>query len=106
TGRGPCPLQHLNEEQNRKCAGIRTLSAKARTKFEKLDLDKQLDVLGMIVVALHADPGRANLSLVGLPSEWKRVRSVSFSDDDEFVFQSPSGLFETKITIAELKKAE
>lgn len=80
--------------------------AKARTKFEKLDLDKQLDVLGMIVVALHADPGRANLSLVGLPSEWKRVRSVSFSDDDEFVFQSPSGLFETKITIAELKKAE
>lgn len=40
--------------------------AKARTKFEKLDLDKQLDVLGMIVVALHADPGRANLSLVGL----------------------------------------
>lgn len=78
--------------------------AKARTKFEKLDLDKQLDVLGMIVVALHADPGRANLSLVGLPSEWKRVRSVSFSDDDEFVFQSPSGLFETKITIAELKK--
>lgn len=80
--------------------------AKARTKFEKLDLDKQLDVLGMIVVALHADPGRANLSLVGLPSEWKRVRSVSFSDDDEFVFQSPSGLFETKITIAELKKTE
>lgn len=69
-------------------------------------MDKQLDVLGMIVVALHADPGRANLSLVGLPSEWKRVRSVSFSDDDEFVFQSPSGLFEMKITIAELKKAE
>ena len=60
----------------------------------------------MIVDALHADPCRAILSLVVLPSEFKRVILYSFSDDDYFVFQSPSGLFETKITIAELKKAE
>ena len=76
----------------------------ARVKFMELSLAEQIDVLGLIVIALHADPRRANLRIVGLPSEWKRIRSVSFSDNDEFIFQSPSGLFEKRVTVAELRR--
>ena len=76
----------------------------ARTKFMNLDLAGQINVLGLIVIALHADPRRVNLKIVGLPSEWKRIRSVSLADNDEFIFQSPSGLFEKRVTVAELKR--
>ena len=76
----------------------------ARAKYMTLSLAKQINVLALIIIALHADPRRADLKIVGLPSEWKRIRSVSFEDDDEFIFQSPSGLFERRITVAELKR--
>ena len=73
-------------------------------KIKELKPEEQLNLIKQIVAALHADPRRADLSILGLPSEWKRFRNLSFNDEDEFIFQSPSGLFEKRITVAELKR--
>lgn len=73
-------------------------------KIKGLEPEEQLNLMKQIVAALHADPRRANLSVLGLPSEWKRFRNLSFNDEDEFIYQSPSGLFEKRITVAELKR--
>ena len=73
-------------------------------KIKELKSEEQLNLIKQIVAALHADPRRADLSILGLPSEWKRFRNLSFNDEDEFIFQSPSGLFEKRITVAELKR--
>ena len=76
-------------------------------KFDRLELEDQRDVIVSMVVALHADSKTANLEKMGMAKSWRRMNNksgYSFSDDDEFIFQSPSGLFEKRITVAELRR--
>lgn len=75
--------------------------------FDKLPEDEKKNVITGIVSALHADAKTANLSIVGMTGSWRRMNNKSgytFSDEDEFIFQSPSGLFEKRVTVGELKR--
>ena len=56
---------------------------------------------------LHADAKNANLKALGMSGRWGRMSNQSgytFADSDEFIFQSPSGLFEKRISVGELKR--
>lgn len=81
--------------------------AEFRATFDALaDVDKK-DILVGMVAALHADSKTANLTKLGMTGSWRRMNNkagYSFADEDEFIFQSPSGLFEKRITVAELKR--
>ena len=60
-----------------------------------------------MVGALHADAKTANLKNLKMPESWGRMNNksgYSFADSDEFIFQSPSGLFEQRISVGELKR--
>lgn len=77
--------------------------------FCKLGNNEKITVLQKMVTALHADSKYSDLREIGLPKYWQRMTKTagySFTDEDdvEFVFQSPSGLFEKRITVAELRK--
>ena len=78
-----------------------------RNKFMHLNEVDQEKIITEMVIALHADSKTANLEKMGMTKSWRRMNNksgYSFADDDEFIFQSPSGLFEKRVTIAELKK--
>lgn len=79
-----------------------------RKSFCEIGYDDQVAVLKGLVTALHANPSCSNLSAIGLSSNWRRINTgksgFALSDDDEFIFQSPSGLFEKRVTVAELKR--
>ncbi len=90
-------------------------SEKQQTEFEL----KQKVILG-VIKGLQANSKRGDLSLIKLPAErgrlnkeiklpaeWGRLNKKSgyiLSDSDEFIFQSPSGIFEMRITVSELKR--
>lgn len=79
-----------------------------RVAFGDLEKEDQIAVLKGLIIALHANPSSSDLTKIGLSSNWRRIQSGKngfiFSDDDEFIFQSPSGLFEKKVTVAELRR--
>ena len=67
----------------------------------------QQSILIRMLVGLHAGPERSNLVSIGLPNEWGRVRKqagFTLSDSDTFIYQSPSGIFEQRVTVKELKE--
>ena len=81
---------------------------KIRMAFDGLGAEDQIAVLKGLIIALHANPSFSNLTKIRLSPNWRRINTGKngfiFSDDDEFIFQSPSGLFEKRVTVAELKR--
>jgi CRISPR-associated endonuclease Csn1 len=64
--------------------------------------DKQ-QTLQRILQGLHANATSADLKKMKASGEFGRLKlKWSPSDDDEFIFQSPSGIFETRKTVKEL----
>lgn len=75
--------------------------------FNRVSLEEKKDVIKEVVGALHADAKTANLKNLKMPESWGRMNNksgYSFADSDEFIFQSPSGLFEQRISVGELKR--
>ncbi|WP_394953614.1 type II CRISPR RNA-guided endonuclease Cas9 [Scardovia wiggsiae] len=77
-----------------------------KDKKKIVQIGQQLILIYMLA-GLHAGPERSNLVSIGLPSEWGRVRKeagFTLSDSDTFIYQSPSGIFEQRVTVKELKE--
>lgn len=76
-------------------------------KFAKLPFEEQKKVLSGMILALHSGPGRADLKKVGLGSACGRMNNNSgftLSDQDTFIFQSPSGLFTKRVSVKQLRQ--
>lgn len=80
----------------------------AHQKFSKLDVADQQAIISGLLTALHAGAGRTDeLKKIGFTGAFGRYNqrpSIRPEDTDEIIMQSPSGLFEKHITIAQLKK--
>lgn len=75
--------------------------------FNEVSAEDKKRIVGEMVGMLHADAKNANLKALGMSGRWGRMSNQSgytFADSDEFIFQSPSGLFEKRISVGELKK--
>ncbi|TCD54450.1 type II CRISPR RNA-guided endonuclease Cas9 [Alloscardovia theropitheci] len=72
------------------------------------EFKRQREALISVLKGLHANSAYTKLGEFGLGSEWGRIRNHSggyvLDDSDEFIYQSPSGIFETRVSIAELKR--
>lgn len=78
-----------------------------KNRFLQLEAAEQRQVIKGIVDALHADAKTANLTPLGLSERWGRMQKTagySLADDDAFIFQSVSGLFETVKTVKQLRE--
>ena len=75
--------------------------------FNEVSAEDKKRIVGEMVGMLHADAKNANLKALGMSGRWGRMSNQSgytFADSDEFIFQSPSGLFEKRISVGELKR--
>ena len=75
--------------------------------FNEVPAEDKKRIVGEMVGMLHADAKNANLKALGMSGRWGRMSNQSgytFADSDEFIFQSPSGLFEKRISVGELKR--
>ena len=78
-----------------------------KNRFLQLEAAEQRQIIKGIVDALHADAKTANLKSLGLSERWGRMNKkagYSLADDDAFIFQSVSGLFETVKTVKQLRE--
>ncbi|MFC0265043.1 type II CRISPR RNA-guided endonuclease Cas9 [Alloscardovia macacae] len=73
--------------------------------FMDLEFTEKQKALKGFLTGTHAGAGRADLKNIGLSGMWGRKQMTGeLQDIDEFIFQSPTGLFETRMSVAELKR--
>lgn len=80
--------------------------AVATESFGKLDFSQKQAVLLSLLKALHANAENASLKVIGLGDRWKRLHKSEYvlSSTDELIFQSPSGIFESRVSVEELMR--
>lgn len=81
---------------------------KAKQKFSSVgDYSTRRKIIKGLIAALHANATRADLSAIGLSTRYGRLTKKSgykLADSDIFVFQSPTGIFEQRITVGDLRR--
>lgn len=63
--------------------------------------------LQLMFESVHANAAYRNLRDIGLSPNWRRINNptgFTLSDSDTFIYQSPSGIFEQRVTVKELKE--
>jgi CRISPR-associated endonuclease Csn1 len=79
----------------------------------ELSFENQQKVIQGILKAMHAAPSQVKLKEISklkdnkkqLPDSFGRMtKKLSFDDNDIFIFQSPTGIFERRVTVGELAK--
>ncbi|USS87121.1 type II CRISPR RNA-guided endonuclease Cas9 [Fructilactobacillus cliffordii] len=74
--------------------------------FESIeDKNEMLKLINGLLIGLHANASRSNLAIIGLSSTFGRFNcrsGITFNANDEFIYQSPTGLFSRKVKISDL----
>lgn len=68
--------------------------------------DTQIDVLNRILIGLHANAARSNLKVLGVGTDLGFITQqsgIKLTNDAVLVYQSPTGLFERKVALRDLK---
>ncbi|POH05277.1 type II CRISPR RNA-guided endonuclease Cas9 [Fructilactobacillus lindneri] len=82
-------------------------SDETKAKFEEInDKDRMLKIINDLLLGLHANASRSNLSSIGLSPSFGRFFSgnagIKLSENAKFIYQSPTGLFSRKVKISDL----
>lgn len=72
--------------------------------FDTLDFEDKQQLLQRLLTALHANPSTADFKKMKVSNKGRQFypSGVAFGENDIFIFQSPTGLFERRLTIKEL----
>lgn len=72
--------------------------------FDTLNFEDKQQLLQRLLTVLHANPSTADFKKMKVSNMGRQFfpSGVTFSESDIFIFQSPTGLFERRLTIKEL----
>lgn len=97
-------LKSREKLNNGKCTFINS-PWRDKRENKKISQTGQKSILNKILVGLHANAARIKLSELNFKSDFGLLvqnPTITFSPDDQIIYQSPTGLFERRVTLKEL----